>query len=151
MLFFPTAATDRGRTVIVTPCECLWPIFISFLSLGIHAYCCCHFTLFWWCELPYGRWCKLAQARVCMMMFPRVSSSSWGTQSTGVSTLSTDASSEPRAVVCLTECQHAEVGRNRWALGRMLTTSPAALEFLLPRLPGNTPSSVCWDDRPSWG
>jgi hypothetical protein len=43
---FPIAAPERGKIVVVKPCEGLCSDFISFLHLCIHTYCPCRFTLF---------------------------------------------------------------------------------------------------------
>jgi hypothetical protein len=145
MFLFPTATLERGETVVVKPREGLCLDFISFSAFMYSYILLMSFTLFWWCELPCERWYELAQARASTMR-------SLNPQPVivGHSALSTDAFSEPWAVVGLAECHHAEVGRNWWMSGRTFAAPSAASEFLLPQLLGNTPSSVHRDDRPAW-
>jgi hypothetical protein len=76
--------------------------------------------------------------------------SSWGIPSTCASTLSTDASSEPRATVGTVDCHRVKVGSNRWAPGRTITAASIASRVLLLWLLGNTTSRVCRDGGSTW-
>jgi hypothetical protein len=68
VLFFLTAAPNRGKTIIVRPCDGSCLDLISFLYLCIDTYFSCRFTLSWWYDLPCGRCWELAQERACTMM-----------------------------------------------------------------------------------
>jgi hypothetical protein len=68
----------------------------------------------------------------CVWWCPRMlNPSSWGILSTCASALSTDTSSEPRAIVGFAECHHAEIDKNWLASGRTVTTSIALRVLLL--------------------
>jgi hypothetical protein len=68
--------------------------------------------------------------------------SSGDTPSTCASTQPTNAFSELQKFVGLAECHHAKVGRDWWVSGRTFAAPSSASRFRLPRLLGNTPSSV---------
>jgi hypothetical protein len=68
----------------------------------------------------------------CVWWCPRLlNPSSWGILSTCASALSTDTSSEPRAIVGFAECHHVEIDKNWLASGRTVTTSTALRVLLL--------------------
>jgi hypothetical protein len=74
--------------------------------------------------------------------------SSWGIPSTCTSTLSTIASSEPRATTSTVECHHGKVSSNQWAPGRTIVASSTISRVLLLWLLGNTTSGLLrWQIR----